>query len=120
MLEKKTDVINNIEHVENIEYHEIATIDYQQTKTLKTRKINGENLSDHEQASVTKFWFLCTLIENCATQEMCWEYYNKYGFTKFGNIGYEKEVVNGAIRIRDLLESTRTNSQVLLARSLCN
>ena len=35
---------------------------------------------------------------------MCWEYYNKYGFAKFSNIGYEKGAVNGSIRIRDLLE----------------
>ena len=112
LLEKEADAINNIEHVEHIEYRDIATIDYQQIKALKTRKINGENLSDHEQASVTKFWFLYTLIENCATQEMCWEYYNKYGFTKFSNIGYEKGVVNGSIRIRDLPEDNKFSGVV--------
>ena len=38
---------------------------------------------------------------------MCWEYYNKYEFTKFSDIGYEKGVVNGSIRIRDLLEDNK-------------
>ena len=107
LLEKEADSISGVKHVDSIDYDDIPVIDYQEVKALKTRKISGENLSDHEQASVTKFWFLYTVIENCNNQKMCWEYYNKYGFTKFSNIGYEKGVFNGSIRIRDLLEDNK-------------
>jgi len=95
-----------------IEYDDIPEIDYSEVKALKSRKINGDNLTEIEVASITKFWFLYTLIPNCKTQAMAWMYYNDYGFTKFSNIGYEKGIHDGSVRIRDLIEDNKFSGVV--------
>jgi len=96
-----------------LNYFDIPEIDLQEMKLLKKKKIDGDDLTDLEQASITKFWMLSCLLpihddhQRDKDYEFCWRHFIDYGYSKFKNIGYEKGVVDGSIRIRDLLENTK-------------
>ena len=109
---------DDIECKHDIEYSDIPEIDLEQLKALKTKKIEGIDLTDVEHASISKFWMINCLVPNRDTDQreedynMCWNYFKDYGYSKFSNVGYEKGVVDGSIRIRDLLEQTKFSSVV--------
>ncbi len=104
--DKKDDLIFSDDYL----YEDIPTINFDEAQKLLIKK-RKEPLTDFEEFKLNKYYFqskisLSYKVISIDEQISLWNIYCNYGKSKFRNLSYEKGLIDGTLRICDIISST--------------